>query len=83
MDVRNTKFLYNIYSDGKYKVSIYTETDTEAYNFARQLNNILFKLKFIEDEGESLEDLYEDYQDFDWILAVEDDIDRKNLNILN
>lgn len=83
MDVRNTKFLYNIYSDGKYKVSIYTETDTEAYNFARQLNIMLFKLRFIEDEGEILEDLYEGYQDFDWILAVEDDIDRKDLNILN
>jgi hypothetical protein len=83
MDVRNTKLLYNLYSDGNYKVSVYAETDTEAYNFARNLNFMLFKLKFIEEENETIEDLYDGYQDFDWILAEKDDIDRQDLNILN
>lgn len=83
MDVRNTKLLYNLYSDGNYKVSVYVETDTEAYNFARNLNFMLFKLKFIEEENETIEDLYDGYQDFDWILAEKDDIDRQDLNILN
>ena len=83
MDVKNTKFLYNIYSGGKYKVSIYAESGTDAYIFARQLDFILFDIKFSEDEEEILEDLYEGYRDFDCILAAEDDIDRQDLNILN